>query len=144
MSVLIRGLRMPDGCGDCPFCSKPMYNKYGYAYYQCDAPAAEANGRDTTGKILAMYCNGEKESFPNFCPLVEEPDNRWIPVTERLPEVNKYVLGYFKDGSMTAVCFFGIDEHMTFWRACTDEGWEADCDSEPTHWMPLPEPPKEE
>lgn len=73
MSVLIRGLRMPDGCGDCPFCSKPMYNKYGYAYYQCDAPAAEANGRDTTGKVLAMYCNGEKESFPNFCPLVEVP-----------------------------------------------------------------------
>jgi len=69
---------------------------------------------------------------------------KWIPVTERLPEVNKYVLGYFKDGSMTAVCLFDIDEHMTFWRACTDEGWEADCDSEPTHWMPLPEPPKEE
>jgi hypothetical protein len=76
--------------------------------------------------------------------IEERSKPRWIPVTERLPEVNKYVLGCFKDGSMTAVCLFNIDEHITFWRACTDEGWEADCDSEPTHWMPLPTPPKEE
>ena len=75
---------------------------------------------------------------------IEVTKQKWIPVTERLPEVNKYVLGCFKNGSMTAVCFFEIDENITFWRACTDEGWEADCDSEPTHWMPLPEPPKEE
>lgn len=77
----------------------------------------------------------------NAINALSEP--RWIPVTERLPEVNTYVIGCFKDGSMTAVCLFDIDEHMTFWRACTDEGWEADCDSEPTHWMPLPQPPKE-
>jgi hypothetical protein len=65
---------------------------------------------------------------------------KWIPVTERLPKEHNFL-------------------------ACTDEGivgeafmmhgdfyWQEDCldwdDSEPiteyvTHWMPLPEPPKE-
>ena len=69
---------------------------------------------------------------------------QWIPVTERLPENGVYVLGRYKNNEMAVVSVFGHDEDFTFWRAQTDEGWEADCDTEPTHWMPLPEPPKEE
>lgn len=69
---------------------------------------------------------------------------RWIPVEERLPEKNKYVLVRYANNDMAVACVFDRDEHMTFWRAMTDEGWCADCDVEPTHWMPLPKPPEED
>lgn len=67
----------------------------------------------------------------------------WISVTERLPEVDKYVLVCFGSGYIAVACLFDIDEDLTLWRAMTDDGWTCDCDAEPTHWMPLPEPPKE-
>lgn len=69
---------------------------------------------------------------------------KWIPVTERLPEKRKYVLVRYKNNDMAVACWFDGDEDILFWRAMTDEGWCADCDTDPTHWMPLPEPPKEE
>lgn len=72
------------------------------------------------------------------------PLPRWIPVTERLPEKKKYVLVRYKNNDMAVACWFDGDEDILFWRAMIDEGWRADCDTEPTHWMPLPEPPKEE
>ena len=68
----------------------------------------------------------------------------WIPVTERLPEKMQYVLVRYQNNDMAVASWFGGDEHIRFWRAMTDEGWCADCDTEPTHWMPLPQPPKEE
>ena len=69
---------------------------------------------------------------------------RWIPVTERLPEKMQYVLVRYQNNDMAVASWFGGDEHIRFWRAMADEGWCADCDTEPTHWMPLPEPPEEE
>lgn len=68
---------------------------------------------------------------------------RWIPVTERLPEKHKYVLVRYKNNDMAVACWFDGDEDILFWRAMTDEGWCSDCDTDPTHWTPLPEPPKE-
>lgn len=65
---------------------------------------------------------------------------RWIPVTERLPEAGKRVLCY---------CRANIYEVM---KMRTDGDWvhnDQVYDSTymgkfVTHWMPLPEPPKEE
>ena len=68
----------------------------------------------------------------------EESKPRWIPVTERLPEKKKYVLVCYKNNDMAVACWFDGDENILFWRAITDEGWCADCDTDPTHWMPLP------
>lgn len=70
--------------------------------------------------------------------------DRWISVEERLPEKEEYVLIRFRNNDMSVACVFDRWSGYTFWRAQTDEGWCADCDTEPTHWMPLPEPPKEE
>lgn len=69
----------------------------------------------------------------------------WIPVSERLPEEKKDVLLYFGfKGKNQAVGFwYGGDEDITFWYAYTDDGFYTDCDYRPTHWMPLPKPPKE-
>lgn len=56
---------------------------------------------------------------------------RWIPVTERLPEDEAEVLVCHKNGFVTDNARFG-----THW-------WFADDQNPITHWMPLPEPPKE-
>lgn len=69
---------------------------------------------------------------------------KWIPVTERIPEKREYVLVRYKNNDMAVACWFDGDEDILFWRAMTDEAWCADCDTAPTHWMPLPEPPEED
>lgn len=58
---------------------------------------------------------------------------RWIPVTERLPEIRKVVL---------------ITDGIDVGTGWMNQGWWntsfADIQRDAvTHWMPLPEPPKE-
>ena len=65
---------------------------------------------------------------------------RWIPVTERLPEHLTSVIVHRKDG--------GIFIWEYFDTSPTDECWIDDSMNvysfyDVTHWMPLPEPPKE-
>lgn len=68
----------------------------------------------------------------------------WIPVSERLPGLHDDVLMYFKDDDNMAVGYLDdMDEDISMWCAYSDGGYYTDCDYEPTHWMPLPEPPKE-
>lgn len=75
---------------------------------------------------------------------------KWIPVTELLPEHNKSVLVYCENltiqgghtvhiGSCDTMC----EEH--FWFLRTQPGVSSFPNHEwgVTHWMPLPEPPKE-
>ena len=62
---------------------------------------------------------------------------RWIPVTERLPEVRVWVLCYCRANSFDV--FRMTDEgHWQYGnRSIYMKGYV-------THWMPLPEPPEEE
>ena len=64
-------------------------------------------------------------------PTIEVP--RWIPVTERLPEESKGVLVAFNDDD--GLTFVNID---TFFDG---EWWSSEY--EVTHWMPLPDAPKD-
>ena len=70
----------------------------------------------------------------------EESKPRWIPVTERLPKEGEFVLVYGDlypnkhDGGVIAV-----SKRMD-WNYWQGFGRERDI----THWMPLPEPPKED
>lgn len=62
-------------------------------------------------------------------------ERRWIPVTERLPELNAPCLVYNKAQPM-----------MVGWRI-DDKRFRIPgsfLPDHPTHWMPLPQPPKEE
>lgn len=63
---------------------------------------------------------------------------RWIPVTERLPEEDGMYLVHgtwsASGRKVTDTCEFYV--HDGYFRAA----WNFDV----THWMPLPEPPKED
>ena len=68
---------------------------------------------------------------------------RWIPVSERLPETGVDVLVKFPQNM--AVASIDIGE----WVVNSGDGWCTDInlaggEKNPTHWMPLPEPPKED
>lgn len=81
------------------------------------------------GWLAACDCKEERERLREAMP-------RWIPVTERLPEKRKWVL---------CRCEANIVEVLR-WE---NNEWYHDpmhvyYPSFVTHWMPLPEPPKEE
>ncbi len=76
---------------------------------------------------------------------VAQERTRWVPVEERLPEEGVPVLINYigTDGEVYA-------DGVAVWTECGCFWWEgslADCEEDVavpiTHWMPLPEPPKE-
>ena len=86
-------------------------------------------------KMLTMY---QDKLIPGFRKQIEELEARskWIPVTERLPEGLKNVLAYTDVGS------FAETAHWTGYR--WEKTWDFEVLYGVTHWMPLPEPPKED
>lgn len=98
--------------------------------------------RSDANKALIEWCKdtADRRSWSEVIKDVPaadvEPKSKWIPVTERLPEYP----GRF-------MCFYEVEEsgevgHCIDWgRYDPDDGWYV---SGVTHWMPLPEPPKEE
>lgn len=62
----------------------------------------------------------------------------WIPLTERYPEENKRVLLWCKEDGVNIGCYTGYGPFRV-------RLWEPHIiPDRPTHWMPLPEPPKED
>lgn len=63
---------------------------------------------------------------------------QWIPVTERLPEENDmYIVSAF-DGHDRRITFVQWQNRLKQWYLTGARSyWKV------THWMPLPEPPKE-
>ena len=88
---------------------------------------AEYDAMDFCGEL----CNFAEE-------LIEKEKPKWIPVTDRLPRVQQRILVYCESKT--------IEKHVT---ACTYMGGRFGHPQfsrhvrNVTHWMPLPEPPKE-
>lgn len=90
---------------------------------------------ETAQRELREYVEGleaESERFTVHSDI-ERQDDKWIPVSERLPEANKCVLIYDAGGNMTVdilVKSGGVETY--FWL--------------PKYrilfWMPIPEPPE--
>ena len=77
--------------------------------------------------------------------LREQEQRRWIPVDERLPGNDDFVLVIVsgKVGKIT------LDNAIELASFSMDEGWILEMwpeweDPKVTYWMPLPEPPKED
>lgn len=88
--------------------------------------------------VIAGVVN-EVKSFP---AADVAPVQRWIPATERLPKYGDWVLGIGpKNGYY--VCEYRGMSHFVYggdspWFSAKGRAITV------THWMPLPEPPKEE
>ena len=66
-------------------------------------------------------------------------ENKWIPVTERLPEDNSNVLAYLRIGEEGRI--YPAHYAKKKWFDCI---FNTPTTRTTTHWMPLPEPPKGE
>lgn len=62
--------------------------------------------------------------------LEKQLNDRWIPVSERLPEESSYILVTFDDGFVASVYY---EDDFGLWYGS----------GEPIAWKPLPEPYKE-
>lgn len=74
-------------------------------------------------------------AFDAACDALLAARQGWVPVGERLPEVRIPVL--VADGTIVYPQIAYWTERDTWMRDGCGIGWE------PTHWMPLPSPPKE-
>ena len=64
----------------------------------------------------------------------------WISVEDRLPEEGRFVLVYVQVGAHSY--FYAINFiHQGRWYNKVRHKWGVK--TNPIHWMPLPEPPKE-
>ena len=106
---------------------------------------AESEGRTDIVKVLADIVTPCLAGTPTI-----EPKQEWISVEDRLPDVVVTTNSYFETKTVLAWaddrCVFGCfkiyryDNSFEFYGLDEDETW---CNYEVTHWMPLPEPPKE-
>ena len=64
--------------------------------------------------------------------------SKWIPITERLPSREGRYITAFSNGEVGENVFLIFRDSHTKWYYNSEDTGEV------THWMPLPEPPKEE
>ncbi|PWM23660.1 MAG: hypothetical protein DBX40_07575 [Clostridiales bacterium] len=100
-------------------------------YISTDALTEELKRRD----FLPVIVKQAIDAVP-----AAETCGGWISVKDRLPEIDEDVLMFFGTGIMAVG--FRLDDAA--WCAYSDGEYYSDCYTHPTHWMPLPEPPKEE
>ena len=92
------------------------------------------------GQVTAIYTDEAKEAFNMAISALEKQEqDRWIPVTERLPELDTDVLITDQYGNVwqaTYVDWCGIERFVSAEESITLEDVIA--------WRPLPEPYTEE
>ena len=68
----------------------------------------------------------------------------WISVNDRLPDSNEDVLVCVIDSGEPCVMYgVRLNDGEWEWEGDAIGGWWEPLDLQVTHWMPLPEPPKE-
>lgn len=112
-----------------------------YTYIDCDYGYDNADGsvKLVPGADIATALDLA------IAALREQEERRWIPVTERLPETEANVLVVANGNPHSNITLERAYELAIF---SIDEGWILEMwpeweDPDVTHWMPLPEPPKE-
>lgn len=85
---------------------------------------------------LAMYEDREDAKDTNV-------PGKWIPITERTPEDESYVLVSFENATMVDIARYEEDdEGGSFYPGDDDEAYSK-CGIYVNAWMPLPEPYRE-
>ena len=98
----------------------------------CKVEFCEKHHKECIDKLInCLLADAEGETVKNCHRL------KWIPVTERLPEPGKIVMVYDKDhGMWTSHRLYTHLQEKPFVIEYSGD-WRI------THWMPLPEAPKE-
>lgn len=91
----------------------------------CEKKAKERDAMDFCGE-LCLFAED----------IINRAKPKWIPVTERLPEAGDTVLVYGSRGGVYTA--YMCRPH--YWHKLNSKSHYC----KPTHWMPLPEPPKGE
>lgn len=101
--------------------------------YVCEECPANLDGEDCDGRLVKLQAADMLEK------LAAERDAKkpeWISVKDRLPEKNSIVLVCMDNGQYKVV----LTSHLS----SNGEWISYDKNRKVTHWMPFPEPPKEE
>lgn len=77
--------------------------------------------------VDAMQYDAELRQLPSV-----QPEQRWIPVTERLPDKPDMYTVTDSKGDVVRFVFYDNESSRNYWRRCAKA------------WMPLPEPFREE
>lgn len=117
---------MPTNCLDCPACNE---------YLTCAIPV---NGRKLGENDVREF----GQSRPDWCPMKDQEADKWISVTERLPEVRNAVLCYSPHHNNIWALSLHEDGEWYYWIPMYEK-YNPDFDGPITHWRPLPEHPKE-
>lgn len=117
----------------CDNCARRKNGKGKFVYEIGDAPCRACDIGDVLDAV---------EDFPAADAIAELSKPRWIPVTERLPSYGDWVLGIGPKKGYYVCEYRGI----VHWSSEGYDPWFSAKGSSVTitHWMPLPEPPKEE
>ena len=107
--------------------------------YDADDAIEELSKELERSKDFEAFWQHEAEEALKKLQVAISNKPRWIPVTERLPECQDEVL--------VVVCgevgIAWLNPYEDKWES-NDFGFSYIREHNPTHWMPLPEPPKEE
>ena len=112
----------------CPKCNNPNY-------------VVSLGNFSNAFQFKCMNCNSYL-CEEDFWPAQKDDNNGWISVKDRLPENSNEVLTY-GNGLIRVMCLLDHgsgDGDYLVWE--DDYGYYEELDNV-THWMPLPEPPKE-
>lgn len=102
-----------------------------------------------TDHIAVLEEIREHGQFPHWLDLVDVANaldaaialmrgQSWQPI-ETAPKDGIAILGY-SDGAMATVRWCALGN---YWELVVVGGWAEDDEWEPTHWQPLPTPPKD-
>lgn len=96
--------------------------------------------RSLFGYLLPDFCCCDSHDLCNYRQVREEEVSSWLPI-ETAPKDGTVILVYCGDYQ---VPFMENMTHVARWK---DEKWRlywifSHVSLEPTHWMPLPDPPK--
>ena len=133
-----------NACEHCPYWKeeevpeeeRPIY--WADTWHSCDVDRVGLDGADLIERLTDRCARYAEEI------AVAQDRTRWVPVTERLPDAT--------DVDYVLACVTWKDTHIGYQNAVvmafvSEKGLvdvEMDCVLDGvTHWMPLPEPPKE-
>lgn len=92
-------------------------------------------------EVLGVPTIGFRHHFADYLIANGVVVREWIPVTERLPETEGSYLVYTERGSVYASHFYTEKKFASGY--VREASWSQRGKVKVTHWMPLPEPPKE-